>query len=78
MKICAIMNIMNTILQITQKLQELSSPQGGVFSAADLKNLIDPINKAIPISSKPTPISSEIIGIRGSTTMIVSPNNTKI
>jgi len=46
MKLCAIMNIMNTILKITQRLQELSSPQGGVFSAADLKNLIDPINKA--------------------------------
>ena len=46
MKLCGIMNSMNTILKITQRLQELSSQQGGVFSAADLKNLIDPINKA--------------------------------
>ena len=40
------MNIMNTILKITQRLQELSPQQGGVFSAADLKNLINPANKA--------------------------------
>jgi len=40
------MNIMKTILEITQKLQELSPLQRGVFSAADLKNLIDPANKA--------------------------------
>ena len=46
MKLCAIMNIMKTILEIAQKLQELSPLQRGVFSAADLKNLIDPINKA--------------------------------
>lgn len=46
MKLCAIMNAMDTILKITQRLQELAPLQGGVFSAADLKNLIAPLNKA--------------------------------
>ena len=38
---------MDTILRINQKLQEFSVPQGGVFSLGDLKNLINPRNKAV-------------------------------
>lgn len=38
---------MKTILNILQNLQEFSAGQGGVFSIAELKNLIDPVNKAV-------------------------------
>ena len=37
---------MKSILSISQKIQEFSAPQGGVFSLADLKSAIDPRNKA--------------------------------
>lgn len=45
-RLCAIMKRMKTILNISQSLQKFSSAQGGVFSIAELKNLIDPTNKA--------------------------------
>lgn len=38
---------MKTILNISQSLQKFSASQGGVFSIAELKNLIAPNNKAI-------------------------------
>ena len=38
---------MNTLLNISQSLQTFSASQGGVFSIAELKNLIDPLNKAV-------------------------------
>jgi len=38
---------MKTILKISQSLQKFSASQGGVFSIAELKNLISPNNKAI-------------------------------
>jgi predicted transcriptional regulator of viral defense system len=38
---------MDAILNISQSLQKFSASQGGVFSIAELKNLINPSNKAI-------------------------------
>lgn len=38
---------MKTILKIAQDLQRFSASQGGVFSIAELKNLIAPANKAV-------------------------------
>ncbi len=38
---------MKKVLNISQSLQKFSASQGGVFSIAELKNLIDPSNKAI-------------------------------
>lgn len=63
MKLCAIVNAMNTILKITQKLQELSPAQRGVFSVADLKNLIDPINKATLYRTLKQMVDADIIRV---------------
>lgn len=63
MKLCAIVNVMNTILKITQKLQELSPAQRGVFSVADLKNLIDPINKATLYRTLKQMVDADIIRV---------------
>lgn len=38
---------MKTVLKISQSLQSFSASQGGVFSIAELKNLINPANKAV-------------------------------
>ncbi|OGV53511.1 MAG: hypothetical protein A2017_15895 [Lentisphaerae bacterium GWF2_44_16] len=38
---------MKTVLKISQSLQRFSASQGGVFSIAELKNLINPANKAV-------------------------------
>jgi len=43
-----------------------------------IRAAMEPINKAMPILSKPTSISSAIIGIRGSMIIIENPKSTKI
>ena len=44
----------------------------------DIKVAMEPINKAIPILSKPTCICSAITGISGSTVMPDNPKRIKI
>jgi len=44
----------------------------------EIRAAMEPINRAMPILSKPTSISSAITGIRGSMIIIESPKSTKI
>ncbi len=46
MKLSANMNGMNKLLETNKQIQKFAPTQKGVFSLGDLKNMIDPLNKA--------------------------------